>query len=48
MEGEPYICRMAKQGEQDQITRAARRAVLIDGIPVSTLGVIALALGSKT
>ena len=38
---------MAKQGEQDQITRAARRAVLIDGIPVSTLGVIALALGSN-
>ncbi|MGV4988957.1 hypothetical protein ACVB8X_41140 [Streptomyces sp. NRAIS4] len=38
---------MAKQVEQDQVTRAARRAVLIDGIPVSTLGVIALALGSN-
>ncbi len=29
------------------MTRAARRAVLIDGIPVSTLGIIALALGSN-
>ncbi|MFI9649234.1 hypothetical protein ACIHAA_23415 [Streptomyces sp. NPDC052040] len=38
---------MAKQVEQDQVTRAARRAVLIDGIPVSALGVIALALGSN-
>lgn len=28
------------------MTRAARRAVLIDGIPVATLGGIALALGS--
>ncbi|MEU6428553.1 hypothetical protein ABZ860_21890 [Microbispora sp. NPDC046973] len=37
---------MTKQVQQDQVTRAARRAVLIDGIPVSTLGVIALALGS--
>ncbi|MGW1916560.1 hypothetical protein ACWCQS_39100 [Streptomyces sp. NPDC002076] len=38
---------MTKQVQQDQVTRAARRAVLIDGIPVSTLGVIALALGSN-
>ena len=38
---------MAKQAQQDQVTRAARRAVLIDGIPVSTLGIIALALGSN-
>ncbi|WP_345577694.1 hypothetical protein [Nonomuraea rosea] len=38
---------MAKQAEQDQVTRAARRAVLIDGIPVVTLGVIALTLGSN-
>ncbi|MEV7009863.1 hypothetical protein [Streptosporangium sp. NPDC051022] len=38
---------MAKQLQQDQVTRAARRAVLIDGIPVTTLGVIALALGSS-
>ncbi|AYN37747.1 hypothetical protein D9753_00655 [Streptomyces dangxiongensis] len=38
---------MVKQVQQDQVTRAARRAVLIDGIPVSTLGVIALALGSS-
>jgi hypothetical protein len=35
---------MAKQ--QDQVTLAARRAVLIDGIPVATLGPVALALGS--
>lgn len=46
MEGTPYIHRMAKQVQQDQVTRAARRAVLIDGIPVATLGGIALALGS--
>ncbi|MFC7383766.1 hypothetical protein [Sphaerisporangium rhizosphaerae] len=38
---------MAKEMQQDQVTRAARRAVLIDGIPVSTLGVVALALGSN-
>ncbi|MEV4093373.1 hypothetical protein [Streptosporangium saharense] len=37
---------MTKQVQQDQVTRAARRAVLIDGIPVATLGVVALALGS--
>ena len=46
MERTPYLHHMAKQGQQDQVTRAARRAVLIDGIPVSTLGVAALALGS--
>ncbi|MEU5696499.1 hypothetical protein [Actinosynnema sp. NPDC020468] len=38
---------MAHEARQDQVTRAARRAVLIDGIPVSTLGVVALALGSN-
>ncbi|WP_089212106.1 hypothetical protein [Streptosporangium subroseum] len=35
---------MAKQ--QDQVTLAARRAVLIDGLPVAVLGPVALALGS--
>ncbi|WP_433258178.1 hypothetical protein ACQPYK_22675 [Streptosporangium sp. CA-135522] len=35
---------MTKQ--QDQVTRAARRAILIDGLPVATLGPVALALGS--
>jgi hypothetical protein len=39
-----YLRAMAKQ--QDQVTRAARRAVLIDGLPVATLGPVALALGS--
>ncbi|MER7127351.1 hypothetical protein [Streptosporangium saharense] len=38
---------MAKQAQQDQVTRAARRAVLIDGVPVATLGVVALALGGS-
>jgi hypothetical protein len=38
---------MAKQAQQDQVTRAARRAVLIDGTPVAALGVVALALGSS-
>ncbi|UWZ34527.1 hypothetical protein Drose_25285 [Dactylosporangium roseum] len=38
---------MAKQVQQDQVTRAARRAVLIDGIPVSALGIVALTLGSS-
>jgi hypothetical protein len=47
MERTPYVRCMAKQVQQDQVTRAARRAVLIDGIPVSALGVIALALGSN-
>ena len=32
--------------EKDQRTRAARRAVLIDGLPVAILGPVALALGS--
>ena len=32
--------------QQDQATRAARRAVLIDGLPVAVLGPVALALGS--
>jgi Kef-type K+ transport system membrane component KefB len=44
MEGTLYLRAMAKQ--QDQVTRAARRAVLIDGLPVATLGAVALALGS--
>jgi hypothetical protein len=35
---------MVKQ--EDQVTRAARRAALIDGIPVAALGPVALALGS--
>jgi positive regulator of sigma E activity len=47
MERTLYLERMVKQVQQDQVTRAARRAVLIDGIPVSTLGLIALALGSN-
>jgi hypothetical protein len=47
MEGTLYILSMAEQAQQDQATRAARRAVLIDGIPVSTLGIVALALGSN-
>lgn len=38
---------MMKQQQQDQVTRAARRAVLIDGLPVSALGIVALALGSS-
>jgi hypothetical protein len=45
MEGTLYLRAMAKQ--QDQVTRAARRAVLIDGLPVATLGPVALALGSN-
>ncbi len=44
MERTPYLRAMAKQ--QYQVTRAARRAVLIDGLPVATLGPVALALGS--
>lgn len=47
LEGTAYFYRMAKQAQQDQVTRAARRAVLIDGTPVATLGVVALALGSN-
>lgn len=38
---------MAEETRHDQMTRAARRAVLIDGIPVMTLGAVALALGSN-
>lgn len=32
--------------QQDQETRAARRAVLVDGVPVAALGLVGLALGS--
>ncbi len=39
-----YLRVMAKQ--QDQVTRAAHRAALIDGLPVAALGPVALALGS--
>ena len=35
-----------KQAQQDHVTRAARRAVLIDGLPVFVLGPVARALGS--
>jgi hypothetical protein len=38
---------MVKQAQQDQVARAARRVVLIDGLPVVTLGGVALALGSS-
>ncbi len=38
---------MLDDSRQDNVTRAARRAILIDGIPVSLLGMIALALGSS-
>jgi Kef-type K+ transport system membrane component KefB len=38
---------MTNQVHQDQVTRAARRAVLIDGLPVVALGAVALALGSS-
>jgi Kef-type K+ transport system membrane component KefB len=38
---------MAKQVYQDQVMRAAGRAVLVDGLPVATLGAVALALGSS-
>jgi len=47
MERIPYLRSMMKQAQQDQVTRAARRAVFIEGLPVSTLGVVALALGSS-
>ena len=47
MEGVLYFCFMANQMHQDQVTRRARRAVLIDGLPVATLGAVALALGSS-
>jgi hypothetical protein len=45
MERPPYPCCM-NQARQDQVTHAARRAVLIDGLPVFVLGPVALALGS--
>jgi len=32
---------------QDNVTRAARRAALVEGLPVITLGGLALALGSN-
>jgi hypothetical protein len=38
---------MAHEERQDQVVHAARRAVLIDGMPVVTLGGVALALGSS-
>ncbi|GGP05338.1 hypothetical protein GCM10012278_24470 [Nonomuraea glycinis] len=44
MEGRLYLRVMAKQ--QDQVTRAARRAAFIDGLPVAILAPVALALGS--
>ena len=47
MEGTPYFRFMRKQVEQDQATRAARQAGFIDGLPVVTLGAVALALGSS-
>src|SRR3954468_2489752 len=47
MEWVPYLRPMRNQEQQDHATRAARRAVLIDGLPVSTLGIVALALGSS-
>ena len=43
MEGTPYFRFMRKQVEQDQATRAARQAGFIDGLPVVTLGAVALA-----
>ncbi|GIF96951.1 hypothetical protein Cci01nite_20450 [Catellatospora citrea] len=47
MEWTPYLRAMAKLVQQDQAARAARRAVLIDGLPAVTLGWVALALGSS-
>jgi len=37
---------MTTKQERSQLDRTARRAVLIDGLPVITLGGVALALGS--
>jgi hypothetical protein len=37
---------MVREAQQDHSTRAARRAVLVDGFPVVVLGWVALALGS--
>ena len=47
MEWTLYLRSMAKQAQQDNVARAARRAVLIDGLPVVTLGWVTLALGSN-
>jgi hypothetical protein len=47
MEWTPYLRSMAKQTQQDQEARAARRILFIDGIPVIMLGGVALALGSS-
>ena len=47
MERTLYLRSMAKQAPQDQVARAARRVVLIDGLPVVALGGVALALGSR-
>ncbi|WP_144122642.1 hypothetical protein [Catellatospora sichuanensis] len=38
---------MTEQAQQNEVARAARRAVLVDGLPVVTLGWVALALGSS-
>ncbi|WP_155385346.1 hypothetical protein [Catellatospora paridis] len=38
---------MTEPAQQNEVARAARRAVLIDGLPVVTLGWVALALGSS-
>lgn len=46
MEWKPYLRTMGEQARQDQVARAARRVVFIDGLPVVALGVVALALGS--
>lgn len=37
---------MTNPAQHDQVTRAARRAILFDGLPVMALGAVALALGS--
>jgi len=46
MEWTLYLRFMEKQAQGDQVARAARRAVLVDGLPVVVLGWVALALGS--
>ncbi|MCK9926992.1 hypothetical protein MXD62_07390 [Frankia sp. Mgl5] len=38
---------MVDEARQDNVTRDARRAIMIDGIPVSLFGAVALALGSS-
>ena len=43
----PYLPRMMKTAQPDEATRAARRAVLVDGLPVVILGAVALMLGSS-